>query len=279
MRRIERMAVVKNRTVYRVADAHTHIYPERIAEKATNAIGVFYDFQMENIGLPDTLFALGNKAGIDKYLVSSVATKVEQVRSISVYIAETCRVNPAYIGLGAWHQDIRDIEGEFDRIQSLGLRGIKLHPDFQKFNIDEPRMLDVYREANRRKLPVLFHTGDDRTDFSSPIRLARVIDRIPDFTCVAAHLGGYRQWSTAIRVLRGANVYVDTSSSLPYLTKEDALLSIAHFGVHRTLFGSDFPMWTPETELERFFGLGLTEEENRRILYGNFAELFGEPCV
>jgi hypothetical protein len=94
MRRIERMAVVKNRTVYRVADAHTHIYPERIAEKATNAIGVFYDFQMENIGLPDTLFALGNKAGIDKYLVSSVATKVEQVRSISVYIAETCRVNP-----------------------------------------------------------------------------------------------------------------------------------------------------------------------------------------
>jgi predicted TIM-barrel fold metal-dependent hydrolase len=60
----------------------------------------------------------------------------------------------------------------------------------------------------------------------------------------------------------------------PYLTKEDALLSIAHFGVHRTLFGSDFPMWTPETELERFFGLGLPEEENRRILYGNFAELF-----
>jgi predicted TIM-barrel fold metal-dependent hydrolase len=71
---------------------------------------------------------------------------------------------------------------------------------------------------------------DDRTDFSSPIRLARVIDRIPDFTCVAAHLGGYRQWSTAIRELRGANVYVDTSSSLPYLTKEDALLSVTHFG-------------------------------------------------
>jgi predicted TIM-barrel fold metal-dependent hydrolase len=138
-------------------------------------------------------------------------------------------------------------------------------------------MIDVYREANRRKLPVLFHTGDDRTDFSSPIRLARVIEQIPDFTCVAAHLGGYRQWSTAIRVLRGANVYIDTSSSLSYVTKEEARSSIAHFGVNRTLFGSDFPMWTPEAELVRFFGLDFTEEENRRILYGNFAELFEEP--
>jgi predicted TIM-barrel fold metal-dependent hydrolase len=271
------MSVVKNGVVFRVADAHTHIYPERIAEKATNAIGAFYNFHMENIGLPDTLLALGNKAGVDKYLVSSVATKCEQVRSISVYIAGTCRAYSAFIGLGAWHQDIRDIDGEFDQLQSLGLRGIKLHPDFQKFNIDAPRMLDVYREANRRKLPVLFHTGDDRSDFSSPIRLARVIDQIPDFTCIAAHLGGYRQWSTAIRVLGGANVYIDTSSSLSYLTKEAALLSVSHFGVNRTLFGSDFPMWTLETELERFFGLGFTEEENRRILYGNFAELFEAP--
>ena len=71
------------------------------------------------------------------------------------------------------------------------------------------------------------------------------------------------------------NVYVDTSSSLFALTREQALESLRHFGMDRALFGTDFPMWDPAEELERFFGLGLSEAENRAILYGNFARLFG----
>jgi predicted TIM-barrel fold metal-dependent hydrolase len=268
------MAVTHNGVTYRAADAHAHIYPGKIAEKATASVGDFYDIEMQNIGLPHILSERGKAAGIEKFLVCSVATKVEQVRSINVFIEEKCKKYPEFIGLGAWHQDITDIQAEMDDIQSRGLKGIKLHPDFQHFYIDDPAMLPVYEEAAKRGLPVLFHTGDNRTDYSSPIRLMHVVEKIPDFVCIAAHLGGYSQWDDARRDLSGSNVYIDTSSSLFSVTPEQARESIEHFGVDHTLFGTDFPMWRPDTELERFFNLKLSEESNRKILYDNFAKLF-----
>lgn len=268
------MPVQHNGVTYRAADAHAHIYPGKIAEKATASVGDFYHIPMHNVGLPHVLAQRGAEAGIDRFLVCSVATKVEQVRSINQFIQEKCEKYPQFIGLGAWHQDITDISGEMDDIQARGLRGIKLHPDFQEFMIDDPKMLDVYKEAHRRGLPVLFHTGDSRTEFSSPHRLMNVIDKLSDFTCIAAHLGGYSEWEEARRELSGTNVYIDTSSSLFKISPEEAKENIAHFGVDHTMFGTDFPMWDPKEELERFFALGFSQEENQAMLYDNFARLF-----
>lgn len=268
------MSVTYNGVSYFAADAHAHIYPGKIAEKATASVGDFYGIEMQNVGLPHVLAERGGKAGIDRFLVCSVATKVEQVRSINEFIEKKCKEYPQFVGLAAWHQDVKDIAAEMDDIQKRGLVGIKLHPDFQKFQIDDEKMLPVYEEANRRGLPVLFHTGDCRMDFSSPRRLQNILEKIPDFTCIAAHLGGYTQWEEARRELRGTNVYIDTSSSLFRVTPEEAKESIAHFGVGHTMFGTDFPMWQPEEELRRFFALGFTEEENRKILFENFARLF-----
>ena len=268
------MPVQHNGVTYRAADAHAHIYPGKIAEKATASVGDFYHIPMQNVGLPHVLAQRGGEAGIDRFLVCSVATKVEQVRSINQFIQDKCQKYPQFIGLGAWHQDITDISGEMDDIQARGLRGIKLHPDFQEFMIDDPKMLDVYKEAHRRGLPVLFHTGDSRTEFSSPHRLMNVIDKLPDFTCIAAHLGGYSEWEEARRELSGTNVYIDTSSSLFKISPEEAKENIAHFGVDHTMFGTDFPMWDPKEELERFFALGFSQEENQAMLYDNFARLF-----
>ena len=271
------MSVTHNGVTYRVADVHAHIYPGKIAEKATVSVGKFYNIEMDEVGLPHILHEEGMAAGIEQFLVCSVATKVEQVESINNFIAEKCEKYPEFIGLGAWHQDIKDVSGELDRIEALGLRGIKLHPDFQKFNIDDENMLEVYKECTRRGLIVLFHTGDDRMDFSSPFRLAKVLEKQPDFLCIAAHLGGYREWHNARAVLQGTNVYVDTSSTLFECSIEDARRSIEHFGVDKTLFGTDFPMWTPKSELDRFFSMEFSEEENRKMLYDNFSKLFGNP--
>lgn len=269
------MPVTHHGVTYRVADVHAHIYPAKIAEKASESIAEFYDVPMRHIGTPHTLVERGTLAGIDRFVVSSVATKVTQVHSINEFIAEKCRKYPQFIGLAAWHPELTDLERELDDIERKGLRGIKLHPDFQQFYLDDAKMLPLYRAANERKLPILFHMGDYRTDFSSANRLMNVLDKLPDFTCIAAHLGGYTEWETARAELSGTNVYVDTSSSLATLTREQALQSISHFGVNRTLFGTDFPMWEPKEELELFFALGLSEEENRLILYDNFAHLFG----
>ena len=254
------MAVTHNGVTYRVADAHAHIYPGKIAEKATANVGRFYDIEMEEVGLPHILSEEGKAAGIDRYLVCSVATKVEQVESINRFIAEKCAKYPAFIGLGAWHQDVADIEGELDRIQALGLRGIKLHPDFQCFNIDDDRMLPVYEACMRRGMVVLFHTGDDRTDFSSPRRLANVLE-----SCRSSSVLPRTSAATASGPMRAPCCTARTSTSIRAarifaVSAEDARRSIAHFGIDKTLFGTDFPMWSPKEELERLFCCSATEK-------------------
>ena len=100
-----------------------------------------------------------------------------------------------------------------------------------------------------------------------------VIQKIPDFTCIAAHLGGYSEWEDARRELSGTNVHRH-SKLLFAVTPEQARKSIEHFGVDHTMFGTDFPMWSPKEELERFFALGYGEEDKPEDAFENFARLF-----
>ena len=82
------MSVFHQGAAYPVADAHAHIYPGKIEEKATGSVGDFYHIPMQNVGLPHVLAQRGAEAGIDRFLVCSVATKVEQVPSINQIIQE-----------------------------------------------------------------------------------------------------------------------------------------------------------------------------------------------
>jgi predicted TIM-barrel fold metal-dependent hydrolase len=270
------MSYFYNGKNYKVADSHAHIYPEKIAEKATGSVGDFYDIKMQNpAGTVENLLKSGAGAGVDKYLVCSVATKPEQVMSISSFIAQECGKHEEFVGLGAFHQDVKDAEETVFRIKELGLRGIKIHPDFQRVNIDDERLLALYGILEKEKMPILIHMGDDRYDFSSPERLSKVLDKYPDLICIAAHFGGYRAWDKAERFLpAGNNLWFDTSSSLPFIGKERALDLIGHYGTERMMFGVDFPMWDHKAEIERFLSLDLSDDDNKKILFDNFARLF-----
>ena len=68
---------------------------------------------------------------------------------------------------------------------------------------------------------------------------------------------------------------VDCSSSFAFMSAEEAREIIRAYGADKVLFGTDYPMWEYKAELERFKALGLTDEEERLILYKNAAELFG----
>ena len=147
-----------------IIDAHAHIYPERIAAKATDTIGLFYNIKMEMpAGTAEQLLADGKQAGIGRFVVHSVATTAHQVRSINDFIAKEVAEHPEFIGFITLHQDLSEDEivSEIDLAVSRGMRGIKLHPDFQKFNVDDEAAEKFYRAA-AGKLPILFHIGDDR---------------------------------------------------------------------------------------------------------------------
>ena len=258
-----------------IINAHAHIYPEKIAAKATDTIGIFYDIKMEMpAGTADRLIEDGSKAGITRYVVHSVATTAHQVRSINEFIKREVEAHPEFIGFITLHQDLsyEEIEAEVEWALENNFRGIKLHPDFQKFNIDDEAAEKFYRAASG-KLPILLHIGDDRYDFSKPYRLVNMAKKYPDVTFIAAHFGGYRCWADAPLYKGLENVYFDTCSSLPFISADEAKNLIDMFGADKFFFATDFPMWDSKTELERFMQIPLTDEEREMIFSGNIKKL------
>lgn len=260
---------------YEIMDAHSHIFPQKIAEKATVNIGRFYDIPMSGMGDSEHLLQYGSRIGVRRYLVCSTATTKAQVESINDFITAECALHPEFYGFGTLHPDYEDIPGETERMLSLGLHGVKIHPDFQHFDIDSKGAYEIYEQIEGR-LPILIHMGDDRYTFSHPTKLVKVLRDFPKLKVIASHLGGYRCWDEAKVCLRGyENLRFDTSSSLPMLEVEHAKELIRGYGVENCMFGTDFPMWKPDEELARFFSLGFSHEENQRMLSGTFREFFG----
>lgn len=255
-----------------IFNMHTHIFPEKIADKAVDAIGAFYDIPMELHGTSEHLLEDGNKIGVSRYLVCSTATTAHQVESINNFVAGEVAKHPEFVGFGSLHPEYPEISKEVDRMASLGLKGIKLHPDFQKFNIDDEAAYPIY-EAAEGRFPILFHAGDDRYDFSHPSRLLRIVERFPNLIVIAAHLGGYLRWDDAKIYFGHPRVFIDTSSALPFMDSERALSIIRIHGTDRVFFGTDSPMWNHVSEWARFNALGLSAEERRRILWENAAGL------
>lgn len=259
-----------------VIDAHAHIYPDKIAKRAVESISKFYDMnEMREGGTVSRLLQMGEEYGIDKFLVHSVATTPEQVDAITDYIASVIAADPDhFIGFTSSHPESNNIEKEIERAVSLGIRGVKLHPDFQKFEIDAPKAFQIY-EVIEGRLPVLIHTGDHRTQFSKPERLLKVIERFPRLTVIAAHFGGWSEWDSAVDALAGTGVYVDTSSSQYWLSPEKVREYLDRYGEDYCIFGSDYPMWNVKDELDMLDKLFRTDAEREKVLHGNIEKVVG----
>lgn len=259
-----------------IIDFHAHIYPEKIALKAATAIGKFYDTAMAYTGSSRELLESGERIGVTKYVVHSAATGAAQVESINNFIIGEVKQQEKFIGYGTMHPDYKDFENEIQRIKyDGGLRGIKLHPDFQKFQIDADEMDPIYNILAHEKMPVIVHAGDCRFDFSGPARIAHVMDKHPDLVVIAAHFGGYTEWENSFNILCGRDVFFDTSSTLWKLPVEWANKMIEKHGVEKFFFGSDYPMWDHAEELERFNKLALNDREREMVLWENAAKLLG----
>lgn len=262
-------------TAYEIIDSHTHIYPDKIAAKAAEGIGAFYDLPPHHNGSVDGLLNAGGRFGVSGWLVCSVATNPLQVPAINTFIAEQCAAHREFYGFGTLHPLMEDPAGEIARMRALGLRGIKLHPDIQQFNIDSPEARRIY-EAAQGHFPILFHMGDTRYDFSHPRRLKKILDDFPQLTAIAAHLGGYTLWEESRELNGHGRVWFDTCSSLPFMTPEQARQRIDSLGVERCFFATDYPLWDYERELELLFELGFSHEENRKILAQNFINFIAQ---
>ena len=263
---------------YRIFDLHTHVYPPRIAAKAVGALNQFYSFVSECEGTLTELLDVSRQSGVDGMAILGVATNANQVEQVNEGVlrnASAARKEGyqavAFIGM---HQDYPYMSLELRRAKMLGAKGIKIHPDIQRVDIDDPRLCKLYALAKDFDLPICLHMGDHRSDYrySSPDKLVKVAKAFPQVRFIAAHFGAYRAWEESDQLAKLPNVWFDTSSTLWALPTERAMELIRLFGADRFFFGTDYPVTTAEHELERFWKLPLSEGERRAILWDNAAK-------
>lgn len=254
-------------------DIHAHIFPPHVAERVIAQLEGYYGFKWEGSGVYEDLISSMDAAGVRRCNIFSCATKPEQVETANTYLASLQAQFPdRIVCFGTMHPEYPDPAKELERLKSLGLRGLKIHPDFQRFNIDDPAMIRIYELAGT--LPLLFHVGDPYQDYSAPKRLGRVLDRMPHLHVIAAHLGGYRAWEEGKRHLVGRdNLWLDTSSTVGYLPPEEVKKIILSHGCDKILWGSDYPARRHKGAVEDIRKLELSPEQEEMIFYRNAEKL------
>lgn len=262
--------------MYKVFDIHTHTYPEAIAEKACVNLGKFYDFVCEGEGTYAHLESQAKDNNVGGYLLFSVATNAHQVEKVNTSIAALAKlsVSQGYktVGFAGMHQDFPDFESEINRAVEIGLRGVKIHPDIQGVDVNDKRLLPLYEIMQSLDLPLYLHIGDSRPQyqFSATEKLLDVLNMFPRLRVVAAHLGGYSVWESAVpRIAGRENVMYDTSSALWAMTPEYAGEIINRLGSENVMFGTDYPVKNTKEELDRFFAIKLSDKQREDILWNN----------
>jgi hypothetical protein len=228
-----------------------------------------------------TLAALKDYMRLDKVDISvnmPVATKKEQVTGINRRMIESNKTEKNIICFGAMHQDfgeIGSIEEELEHLAKNGIKGIKLHPEYQQFFPDEPRHRIMYDACIKNNLMILFHAGVDMAYpgvHSSPERMAQVA-QIKGLKMIFAHLGGYKMWDGVLKYLVGRDIYMDIAYTIEMA---DGLIReiVSGQGADKILFGSDFP-WMRASDITKKYDNIFDTKTRDMIYYGNAVRLLG----
>lgn len=258
-----------------IIDMHVHMFPDALAPRARSALentaGVAACTDLTEADTRRKLAAWG----IDLGVVMPIATKPSQQRPINDWAAGLQHGN--LLSFGTVHPMAPDAPAELRRLRGLGLRGVKLHPDYQLFEADDRKVYPLYEEAAALGLPVLFHAGFDPVSpghvHCSPAALARVVRDLPNLTVIGAHLGGNMMAAEALEHLAGRNLYLDISmealSGSPEITAE----IIRRHDPSKILFASDCPWSEPPQEAAWVRSLPLPRAVKEDILWRNAAYL------
>ena len=263
-------------------DCHTHCFPDILAQRSMAALSGIAGITPFTDGTAAGLLARMDAEGVDRAVLLHIATKPKNQNSVNRFAAELRRENDRFLCFGSVHPAAPDAVEELSRIRELGLRGVKLHPDYQGFFAGDSRAMPVYREIGRLGLPLTFHMGFDPYSPSemhaSPAAVAAVARAFPELTIIAAHMGGLLVGEEVLEHLCGLpNVYLDTSMSCtpPYADAELYRRILDKHGTDRVLFGSDCPWSTPARELDWLRQAGLSDGEMEKVTHENAERLFG----
>ena len=252
-----------------VIDFHTHIFTDKIAKTAVSNLAKKGNVKNYLDGTLAQLEESMARAGIDRSVVLPVITKPTQTDKINRWVAGLNR--PGIIPFGGIHPQNEQHRENLKLARELGLKGIKLHPDYQDFFIDDPKYRGFLYDILDMGFILVIHSGLDvgyqPPYHCTPQRLRHVLDDMKGGTIVAAHLGGHTMWDEVERYLVGQKVYLDTSMGLRYYGADTFRRIVANHGSENMLFATDSPWEDQGEELKRMRSFGLEERDLENILY------------
>lgn len=265
-------------------DCHMHAFADKIADKAVDQLIHYYNIPTHHGGHFADLIASANEASLDALIMLVAATKPEQLKPANDWILSLARLSreeicsklgvnriPQLIPFGTYHPDAPNWKEEIDRLRASGIKGIKLHPEFQRIDLADPKLNPFWEEV-RNDFILMIHVGDpnvSQDNYSTPRKVANILDHFPGIRIIAAHLGGYCFWEDALEHLAGKDVYLDTSSALDYIELPLFRQIVNKHGLGKILFGSDYPLKSPQEELEVFDRIDWLKPSEKADILGN----------
>lgn len=261
-----------------IIDFHTHAFPQKIAKDAIDKLSrASGGLTAQTDGTAQSLKEEMAKDGVDISVVLSIATNPKQQTNVNNFAASLCGYG-GLIGFGSVHPDAPDALSELERIKSLGLKGVKFHPDYQGFFADDEKMKPIYKKISSLGLITVFHAGYDY-GFSEPFHCMpdNILGALKwfDSPVIAAHWGGVGCGIEVAEKLCGLDLWMDLSFGYGAMPKSFAQRIADTHTPDRLLFASDMPWHRPAWERQLIDTLDLSESDREKIYSENARALLG----
>lgn len=264
-----------------VIDFHTHAFADGLAARALASLSQEGNLRPVGDGTAAGLVASMDACGIGLSVVCPIATRPGQFAGICAWSAGLAAASGGrLLGLASIHPRDPEALARVDDVAAMGFRGVKLHPFYQDFFVDEAELFPFYRRLAERGLFVVFHNGYDigfvADRRAGAERMARVLDAVPGLTVVMTHFGGWLDWMEARRVLAGREVYIETSFSVTEMSREELRALVEAHRPDRLLFGTDWPWKSPAEDLAVWREVCADRPDVlQAVLHDNAARLLG----
>jgi len=256
----------------KIIDFHTHAFSDDLAPKAMKAL-VEHHPEIPYF-LDGTIFSLlksMDAVGIEKSVICSIATKPKQFQPILDWskLIQSYRIIP----LASVHPADPDRDEHIKQIKQSGLKGLKMHPYYQDFYLDDDSMSGFYEQVCRHDLLLVMHTGFDiafeHIDRAGPGRIVNVMKKFPQLKLITTHFGAWQHWDKVESEMIGKNIYMEISFALDYLEPAKAKKLFESHPSDYILFGTDSPWRDQKETLNLLVNLNLDEGLMKKILYQN----------
>jgi len=256
-------------------DFHVHMFPDKIAVRSLAYLAQKAGITTYSDATKSGTLAKMDEWGVDKLVSLNIATTPKQEQNVNDFAISLN--NDRIISMGSVNPDSPNGIQEIMRLHQAGIKGIKIHGEYQECAADDKRLYPIYDILSQLGMIVVYHGGTDpgfnTPSLCRPATFVHVKKDFPDLKMVVAHLGGYRMYDEVMTEIAGKDIYLDTS----YITKEidkAAFLRItgAH-GFDKVLFASDCPWFSSRLTADFIDSLPLTSPQKDMIYYQNASYL------